>query len=100
RTHVVPVPLLVVAHVVLRRRAHALALNAVDNRHRHPRREIWILAEILEIAAAHRRAVNVHAGAENEIHAARARVATHLLAESLLELRVPRSRHRDARRIT
>ncbi len=59
---------LIVGRVVLERRPHSPALDAVDEAGRHFARQVGILREILEVAPAQRRALHVHAGAENDVH--------------------------------
>lgn len=67
----VAVPLLVVAREVFDRGHHALRLHAPDVLHGDLSREAGIFAEIFEIPAAEGRAVDVHAGAEQDVDPAR-----------------------------
>src|SRR5207253_907050 len=54
---------------MLNRGAYALALHPLVIDDRDTRGEKGIFAEILEVAAIHRRAINVHAGPQHEVHA-------------------------------
>src|SRR5438067_6048345 len=69
--------------------AYALALHPLDIADRDTRGEKGIFAEILEVAAIHGRAINVHAGPQHEVHAPGTCVAANLGADSLGEFRIP-----------
>ena len=71
---VVAIVLGVVGVEVLDGGADALALDAVDVGDVHVGGEVRVFAEVLEVAAVHGRAVDVDAGAEEEVDAAGARV--------------------------
>ena len=96
RVRVVSVELGVVAHVVLDGRRDALRLNAADVADGDTRGEVWVFAEVLEVATVHRRAIDVHARPQEKVDALRARVAPYLRADALGQLRVPSGRERDA----
>ena len=63
----VAVHLLVVQCEMLDAGGHAVLLHALDIRNDHARREIGIFTHIFEIAAVERRAVDVHARAQQDI---------------------------------
>src|SRR5438552_18231762 len=69
--------------------AYALILHPLDIADRDPRGEKRVFAEILEVAAIHGRAINVHAGPQHEVHAPGTSVAANLGADSLGEFRIP-----------
>src|SRR5437016_11929852 len=75
--------------------AYALALHPLDIADRDTRGEKRIFAEILEVAAIHRRAINVRAGPQHEVHAPGTSVAANLGADSLGEFRIPSGCKRD-----
>src|SRR5436190_22097194 len=78
--------------------AYALALHPLDIADRDTRGEKGIFAEILEVAAIHRRARNVHAGPQHEVHAPGTSVAANLGADSLGEFRIASGCKRDLAR--
>ena len=71
-----------------------IALDVADG---DARGEERVLAEVLEVAAAHRRAVDVHARGQHEVHAARARVAADHRADAAGERRCPTGGQRRSR---
>ena len=66
----VSVLLVVVERVVLHARRHAVALQSLDVRHHHGRREPRVLAHVLKVAPVERRAVDVDARAQQDVLAA------------------------------
>ncbi len=96
RVRVVAVELGVVGREVLDRGADALGLHAADVADRDPRGEERVLAEVLEVAAVHGRAVDVDARSEQEVNALGARVTADLGGDALSERRVPGGGERDA----
>ena len=92
------VGLLVVRREVLRARRDARALHPRHDRRADEPRDERVFGEVLEVAAAERVAVDVHAGAEQHVRT----LADHLLAvqgrEFAHEGGVPRRRERGARR--
>ena len=89
------IELRVIPHEMLNSGAYALALHPLDIADRDTRGEKGIFAEILEVAAIHRRAINVHAGPQHEVHAPGTSVAANLGADSLGEFRIPSGCKRD-----
>src|SRR5207247_10064191 len=69
--------------------AYALSLHPLDIADRDPRGEERVLAEVFEVAAIHRGAVDIHARTEHEVHAPGTSVAADLGADSLGQLRIP-----------
>ncbi len=53
---------------MLERRAHALALDALDEGGGHFAGQIGVFGEVFEVAAAQRRALHVGSGAEDNAH--------------------------------
>ena len=88
--------LLVVAHVVLDSRAHALALHALDVTDCRPGGEKRILTEVFEVAAALRSTINVDAWAEHEMNSTGTSVLADDLAHPACEVRVPGSGQAEA----
>ena len=84
--------LLVVQRVVLHARRHIVRLDTLDIRNHHRRRQIRILAHIFEVAAAQRRPVDVHAGTQQHVFLAVARLFADALAIERGQGRIPRSR--------
>ena len=89
RADVVAIELLVVSGEVLGGGDDALVLNTVDYGHRHSRCQEWIFPEVLEVPAAHRGAIDIHARSKNELHAAGTGVFAHHGAESLYQFCIP-----------
>ncbi len=96
RVRVVAVELGVVGGEVLDRGADALRLHAADVADRDPGGEEGVLAEVLEVAAVHGRAVDVDARSEQEMDALGAGVTADLAGDALGERGVPRGGERDA----
>src|SRR5437016_13863667 len=69
--------------------AYALSLHPLDIADRDPRGEERVLAEVFEVAAIHRGAIDIHARTEHEVHAPGTSVAADLGADSLGQLRIP-----------
>ena len=69
-----PLGLLVVRGEVLDRRPDALVLLALDVRRAEHARQQRILGVVLEVPPAQRRALDVHSGAEHDVHAERPRL--------------------------
>ena len=86
----------VVAHEVLDGGADALGLHAVDVADGDVGGEEGIFAEVLEVAAVAGRAVDVDAGAEHEVDAARAGIASDAFADAGCQIAVPRGGEADA----
>src|ERR1700675_1707156 len=76
--------------------ADSLALHALDVSHRELSRQIRILAQVFEIAAVHRRAIDVESRSEHEVHALRAGVSSNLSSHLRSERGIPRSRQGNA----
>ncbi len=93
-----PVGLLVVGREVLHRRADALRLQPRDVRGAEDAAEQGVLGDVLEVAAAQRRPLDVDAGAEHHVHAEGARLAADGGADARGDLRVPAAADRDRRR--
>ena len=83
-----PVGLLVVGRVVLDRRADALALQALDERRAEHAGDERVLGEVLEVAPAQGGALDVDAGAEDDVDALRARLLADRRPDPPHELRV------------
>ncbi len=88
----------VVAGVVLDRRADALALEAGDVGHRHPRREVGVLGVTLEVAAVERRAVDVDGRRQEHARPLRPRLLAQRPADPLDQGGVPGRGQGDADR--
>ena len=73
-THLMTVPLLIVARKVFDRRHNSFGLHALDILHGGLRRQIGVLAEVLEVTAAQGRTVDIDAGSQHDMHAAGAGV--------------------------
>ena len=84
---------------MLDRGDHALALDALDITHRDTRSQAGIFAKVFEVPPVHRHAVDVHARAEQEVHALRPRIAAQAGADLVRHLRIPGRRQGDAGRI-
>ena len=93
---IVAVELLVVSGIVFGRSENLLALNAFDQSDSHAGGKKRILAQILEIAAAHGSAVDVHTGSEDDVDAAGAGVFAHRGADAVGEVGVPGSGEGDS----
>src|ERR1035438_1257644 len=77
----------------------ALALHARNVAYSDAGTQEWIFAEVFEIAAIDRLAVNIHAGAEHEVYAAGACVLADSRANSFGKSRIPRSGQSDPGRV-
>jgi hypothetical protein len=88
------VGLLVVGRVVLDRRADALALQALDERRAEHAGNERVLREVLEVAPAERRALDVDARAEDHVDALRARLLADRRPDPVYELGVERRAQR------
>src|SRR5215470_13407416 len=86
----------IIAHEVLDRGADALALHSFDVCDCDSRGEVGIFAEVFEIPAVQRGAINVHAWAEEEIYALGSGIAPNLFANLAGEGCVPGSREVDS----
>ena len=73
-THLMTVPLLIVARKVFDRRHNPFGLHTLDILHGGLRRQIGVLAEVLEVTAAQGRTVDIDAGSQHDMHAAGAGV--------------------------
>src|SRR5437867_10535142 len=69
--------------------AYALSLHPLDIADRDTRGEERVLAEVFEVAAIHRGAIDIHARTEHEVHAPGTSVAADLGADSLGQVRIP-----------
>src|ERR1700704_5932591 len=81
---------------MLDRRAHALALHALDVTYRNARSEEGVFAEVLKVSAVHWSPVDINPGREEEVHAFGARVTSELGADKLGQRRIPCSSQRNA----
>src|SRR6266567_4531199 len=81
---------------MLNRRAHSLALYAIDVTDRDARSEERVFAEVLKVSAVHWRTVNVDCGRQEEMHAFGAAVATQLGPDKFGQRRIPRRGQRNA----
>src|SRR5581483_1881675 len=90
------VKLLVVAGEVFYARGDAFALDALDVRYRHARREERVFAHVFEVPSVEWRALNVHAGAEHDVLSARPRFFADGLAIGEAQIRVPGGSQGDA----
>ncbi len=90
------VVLLVVGVEVLHGGDDALALHAADVSGGGLAGEVRVFAEVLEVAAAHGSAVDIDAGAEDEVDAAGASVVGNRDAHLMGELRIPGGGQGDA----
>ena len=95
---VVAVPLLVVEAVVLDGCSDVVALDTLDHRHAHLRREAGIFAEVFPVAAVEGRAGDVDAGPEQFVNATIAHLGAKHLAVESRELDVPGGGERGERR--
>ncbi|GAB3855089.1 hypothetical protein GCM10027610_087680 [Dactylosporangium cerinum] len=93
-----PVGLLAVDRVVLQGRTDAAALQAVDPLDREDAGEQRVLGEVLEVAAAERAALEVDAGAEQDLDVHGSGLVTEGFADPAGERRVPGRAERDRRR--
>src|SRR5580704_13884374 len=75
---VVAVELGIISHEMFGRRAHSLALHSLDVSHRNLPSEIRIFAHVFEVAAIHRRAIDVEARPEHEVNSPGAGVSPYL----------------------
>ena len=92
------VGLLVVGGEVLERRADALALQAAHERRAEDAGDERVLGEVLEVAAAQRRALDVDAGAEQHGDVLRRGLLAERHADALEQLGVPGRAERHGRR--
>src|SRR5262249_36859264 len=88
--------LLVVGRVMLDGGGDALALDALDDVHAQPRRQVGIFAQVFEVTAVLRHALDVDAGAEHDVHAARAGIAADGGAKVARQRGVPAGRQRHS----
>ncbi len=95
----VAIVLLVIRGEVFDGGHHAAALQPANEAYRHAAREEGIFAVVLEVAAGHRRAIDVDGGAEENMHAACAGVVADGDADFVREIGVPCGGHANARRI-
>src|SRR5882672_1821358 len=65
--------------------AHTLGLHAFDISDRDTRSEKGIFTEVLKVTSIHRRAINVHARPQKEMHALCSRISTDLSPDSLCQ---------------
>lgn len=84
------VGLLVVAHVVLERRADPFALHPLDPGGRHLPRQDRILREVLEVATAQRAPLEVGPRAQEHLDIERQTLLAQRLADLPDETRIPR----------
>ena len=89
---------LIVGGEVLDARAHALGLDAVDQRGRHCAADQWILGEILEVPAAQGMALDVHARPEQHGDVLGGALFTEGHADFAQQVAVPGTRERRCRR--
>ena len=96
--HPHPVVLLVVRREVLERRADALRLDAGDEGHPERTRHDRVLREVLEVASAQRRALDVDARPEDDGDVLDRRLDAERLPDALGEREVPRRAEADGGR--
>ena len=68
----------IIPHEMFGRRAHSLALHSLDVSHCNLPSEIRIFAHVFEVAAIHRRAIDVEARPEHEVNSPGAGVSPYL----------------------
>lgn len=90
--------LLGVHREVLGARGDAVGLDPAHVAGGHPAREQRVLGEVLEVAPAERRALDVEARAEQHVHVLRRGLGAERGAHALGQLDVPRVRHGGRRR--
>ncbi len=93
-----PVGLRLVGDVVLDRRGDAARLHAAHVRRADPAAQDRVLGEVLEVAAAERAAVEVHARREEDVDVLAAGLGGEQAAQALDEPLVPARRERRRRR--
>src|SRR5882724_4898222 len=81
---------------MLDRRAHALALYALDVTDRNTRGEEGVFAEVLKVSTVHWSTVDVNPGCQEEVYAFGPRVASELSPDKLGQRRIPCSGQRNA----
>ena len=86
----VAVRLLIIEREMLHADGNAVLLHLLDVGNDHPRGEVGILAHVLEIAAVERRAVDVHAGSQQDVLLAVARLLADGFAIQRRHFGVPR----------
>ena len=94
-----PVVFLIVAAEMFDRGHHTLALHARDVCGRRLGRKVGILAVVLEITTAQRRAVDVHARTQHDMYAASTCVAAQRATVGVRKRTVPSRRQGDSARI-
>ena len=92
------VPLLIVADEVFDAGHHPLRLHPLDIGRSGFGRQIGILTVIFEITAAQRRAIDIHARTEQDMHAARTTVLPQRTAVVAHQRAIPRRRGRNPAR--
>jgi hypothetical protein len=99
--HPQPVGLLIVGRVVLDAGTGAGALNAFDEGGPEHGRDVWVLGEVLEVAAAQRRALDVDARTQEDRHLFRSGLGAERHAHVTDQIHVPGraqgGRRREAR---
>ena len=90
--HLMAILLVVVQRIVLHAGRHALRLQSLHVGHHHARGQPRVLAHVLEVAAAKRSAIDVHARAENHVLAAITSLLAQALAVETCQVRIPSSR--------
>ena len=93
-----PVDLLIVQCIMLDAGGHAVPLHALHVRHDHPGRQIGVLAHILEIPAVERRAIDIHAGTQQHVFLAIARLLADRTAVEFRHFGIPGSGQTRQRR--
>ena len=79
----------VVQTIVLHTRSHALRLQALHVGHYHPTGQPGVFTHVLEVAAAQRRAIDVHTRAQNHVLAAIACLFAQTLAVEACQVGIP-----------
>ena len=90
-----PLEFLIVGDEVFHRGDDALALNALDVRHRHSGGQIRIFTKALEVSAAVRSTLNVHARRQHHIYVQRSRLLANGPSDLLNEAGIPCGCQRD-----
>ena len=98
RVHVHALRLDVVCHEVLHRRTHSLALHTVDVSSCKLTRQQGVLAEILEVATAQRRPLDVHSRSQEHVDAQCLSLLAQCLANLFEKLEIPGRRQARSRR--
>src|SRR5213593_2413388 len=88
----------IVSHEMLDGCADALALNAIDITHSDARGEKGIFAKVFKVSSIHRRAIDVHARAQQKMHSLSPRISANFASHALGQRRIPGSSQSNAAR--